>query len=116
MIAAPGFYSNSSFTMTTSSTDSTDSCLRRGYGTCSITLTYSSNDRANGANFTIVLEDELKAEMRSRSRKLTLIAQAELAELHDQERPLKGHQRRYRCRRPTKRRTCTAVQNFRGRP
>ena len=94
---------------TAGSTSSTAMTYRVGPGA------YSSNIPALPTS-KVTLKEELKAEMREYCRELTLAAQEDLAWIHDHEVVPDGYPRLVHYRRPGRRRTCTAVRNFRGRP
>ena len=64
----------------------------------------------------LTIKEALKAEMRRHCRELTLAAQEDLAWLHHHEVVPDGYPRLVHYKRPGRRRTCTAVRNFRGRP
>lgn len=61
-------------------------------------------------------KEVLKAKIRELRREETLMAQEWLAWFHDQEELEEGHLQVVHYKRPGRRRTCTAVRNFRGRP
>ena len=84
--------------------------------------TYASNipDPYSGLSMTKeeskATKEELKALTRAICKELTLAAQEDLAWVHDHEEVPEGYPNHIRYRRPGRRRTCTAVRNFRGRP